>query len=143
MAIHTAGAANGDDNPADSNPVASADAHGETPIDLPVDEYEGFEAESARIAALFADPVFRQREQERRTAHALTPIRRTNAGGSMGRALALGFANVFDPDRKKDDVVMMQERGDGDGDVPDTELNPDDPTATRVIYRRRDSAELS
>lgn len=112
-------------------PNLPEDAEAESNV---VDPYEGFDAEAERVARLFADPLFAQRERQRQDAEALSPVKRRTAGGSIGNALALGFANVFDPDRQRDDIVAMQERGDDD-DVPDTVIDPDDPTSTKVVYR--------
>lgn len=102
------------------------------------DEYADFEAEVTRIEQLFANPSFKAADEEReatRRAAGLRPPRHNSANGSVGRAVALGFANVFDPDRVKDDIVYMQERGDGDGDVPETTIDPDDPKHTRIVFR--------
>ncbi len=101
------------------------------------DEYADFEAEIKRIETLFADPSFRAAEAQRRADRKLQPARRTSANGSVGRAVALGFANVFDPDRVKDDIVYVQERGDGDGDLPETTIDPDDPKHTRIVFKRK------
>ncbi len=100
--------------------------------DRDTDDYEGFDEEAARIEKLFADPQFTLRERERQLVQ---PVRAKSANGSLGRAMALGMANVFDPDRVKEDIVMIQERGDGDDDVPDTQIDPDDPTTTKVVYK--------
>jgi hypothetical protein len=98
-----------------------------------LDDYVGFDEEAARIERLFADPKFTQLERDRQI---LNPTGAQSANGSFGRAMALGFANIFDPDRVKDDIIVVQERGEGDGDVPETKIDPDDPTATKVIYKR-------
>ncbi len=107
-----------------------------------LDMYDGFDAEAERVARLFADPTFKIRERQRQAAEALTPIKRRTSGGSVGHALALGFANVFDPDRQRDDIVAMQERADDD-DVPDTHIDPDDPTTTRVVYKAGPDGSLN
>jgi hypothetical protein len=101
------------------------------------DEYEGYDEEVRRIQALFADPVFRDRQRQRDAAAPLRPVGSSSANGSIGRAMALGMANVFDPDRVKEDVMIVAEKGQGDPDVPDTEIDPDDPRETRIIYRSR------
>jgi hypothetical protein len=98
------------------------------------DDYADFEHEAARIEALFKDPMFAEMAAGR---NELRPPRSTEARGSVGRAVALGFANVFDPDRVKDDVMVIAERGDGDSDLPETTIDPDDPKHTKVIFRRK------
>jgi hypothetical protein len=93
------------------------------------DDYADFEHEAARIEALFKDPHFAELAAGR---NELRPPRSTEARGSIGRAMALGFANVFDPDRVKDDVMVIAERGDGDDDLPETTIDPDE-----VVFRRK------
>ena len=119
------------DSQSDTEPGSPENSEEQNTEDL----YADFDAEADRVAALFADPVFREREQARQAADEIAPIKRRSAGNSFGNALALGFANVFDPDRQRDDIVAVQERGDDDGDVPETTLDPDDPTSTRVVYK--------
>lgn len=103
--------------------------------DLPYAEQE------ERYRALFRDPWFVELDRRRRLQYAVdgVPIaRRSTANGSVGAALALGFRNVFDPDRKRDDVVAMSERGDGDGDTGlKLDLDPTDPRRTKATIRRR------
>ncbi len=100
----------------------------------PDDDYADFEHEAARIEALFKDPHFAEMAAGR---NELRPPKSTQAKGSIGRAMALGFANVFDPDRVKDDVMVIAERGEGDPDLPETTIDPEDPKHTRVVFRGR------
>ena len=120
-----------DDPPASSEPV-----NGLLPAwdDIEHDDYADFDHESQRIAELFEDPYFEKinaLREEIRPARSMTP------NGSVGRAVALGFANVFDPDRVREDIMVVAERGEGDPDVPDTIIDPDDPRATKVIFKRK------
>ena len=66
----------------------------------------------------------------------LRPVRRRVANGSILAAVALGFREVFDPE-KPDEAVVAESPG--DPDRPDKpfhlELDPDDPKATRAIVR--------
>jgi hypothetical protein len=91
----------------------------------------------------FNDPEFRrrQREREKQGGLALPTYKRTSAAGSVGNALALGFANVFDPNRAKEDVVQVQEKGEPDPDLPETDIDSDDPKLTRVIFHRRSDTD--
>ena len=95
------------------------------------DEFD-VDAEEDRLAELFADPRFAEAAAQRT---AMAPVRAKTSNGSIGRALALGFANVFDPDRQKDEVVAVQERGEPEG--PSTDLDRDNPKASRITLRRR------
>jgi hypothetical protein len=104
------------------------------------DDYADFDEEAARIEKLFADPKFTRAELDRQLVQ---PEKAIGAGGSLGRAMALGFANIFDPDRVKDDIVVIQERGEGDSDVPETIIDPEDPTVTKVIYKDAPYQELA
>jgi hypothetical protein len=101
------------------------------------DEYAGFDEEVERIQQLFRERRFSAMERARNEADPIRVTRAQSPNGSIGRALALGMANVFDPDRVRDDVVAVQEKGEGDPDVPDTSIDPNDPTTTRVVYRSR------
>lgn len=105
----------------------------ETDIDETEVEAFDVDAEEARLRELFADPRFAKLAAER----GALPVARRTAEGSIGRALALGFANVFDPDRKKDEVQAIQERGDDDPDGPSLDLDRDDPKASRITLHRR------
>jgi hypothetical protein len=126
--------------PGDSTDDDAADTstpHAASLISPHDDEYDGYDEEVRRIQALFADPVFSDRQRERAASQPLRPVGSSSANGSLGRAMALGMANVFDPDRVKEDVMVVTEKGKGDPDVPDTEIDPDDPRETRIIYRSR------
>ncbi len=131
-----------DDNDADDAEGSAVSGDALVPVFVPLvsaDEYEGSAEYEARIEKLFADPEFTRRQRERQVLH---PKPAKAANGSFGRAMALGFANVFDPDRVKEDIVVVQERGDGDDDVPDTLIDPDDPTSTKVVYKPGRSRKL-
>ncbi len=123
--------------PADDAPVATTE-----PVDglLPAwaeaehDDYADFDHEAERIAELFDDPYF---EKVNALREEIRPARSMTPNGSVGRAVALGFANVFDPDRVREDIMVVAERGEGDPDVPDTLIDRDNPKATRVIFKRK------
>lgn len=117
-------------------PAAPADVDGLLPAWVKVldDDYADFENEAARIEELFDDPYFAEIEALRQEVR---PARSTQANGSIGRAVALGFANVFDPDRVREDTMVIAEKGDGDPDLPETTLDPDNPKATRVVFKRK------
>jgi hypothetical protein len=106
-------------------------------LEAEADDYEGFDEEVERIQRLFGEKRFVAMERARNVADPLKFAKSNSANGSIGRALALGMANVFDPDRVKEDVVVVQEKGQGDPDVPETTIDPDDPTTTKVTYRAR------
>jgi hypothetical protein len=116
----------------DADDLQVSGAHEGSDVSEGSDVYEGSEEYEAHIEKLFADPEFTRRQRERQI---LQPKMSRSANGSFGRAMALGFANVFDPDRVKEDIVVVQKRGDGDDDVPDTVIDPDDPTSTKVVYK--------
>ncbi len=98
-----------------------------------LDEDE-LDAEEDRLAELFADPRFAEAAARRA---AIAPVASKSSNGSIGRAMALGFANVFDPDRQRDEVVAVQKRGDDDPDGPSTDLDRDNPKSSRITLRRR------
>ncbi len=106
-----------------------------------IDPRSSYEEQEDRYRALFRDPWFAELERRRRLRYAVEGVplaRRGSANGSVGAALALGFRNVFDPDRAKDEIVAVSERGDGDGDGSlKLDLDPTDPRRTRAVIRRR------
>ena len=55
---------------------------------------DALDAEEDRLAELFADPRFAEAAAQRA---AIAPVASKSSNGSIGRAMALGFANVFDP----------------------------------------------
>jgi hypothetical protein len=106
-----------------------------------IDPKAPFEEQEEAYARLFDDPWFQEIEERRRLryeAEGVPVMRRTSAGGSYMTAVALGFRNVFDPDSKKDEIVAVAERGEGEDD-PDLklELDPENPLTTRAVVRRK------
>ena len=95
---------------------------------------DALDAEEDRLSELFADPRFAEAAAQRA---AIAPVASKSSNGSIGRAMALGFANVFDPDRQRDEVVAVQKRGDDDPDGPSTDLDRDNPKSSRITLRRR------
>ena len=95
---------------------------------------DALDAEEDRLAELFADPRFAEAAAQRA---AIAPVASKSSNGSIGRAMALGFANVFDPDRQRDEVVAVQKRGDDDPDGPSTDLDRDNPKSSRITLRRK------
>lgn len=122
----------------DVGPVSDTDSEIDERVDHDdefddeVDDEFDVDAEEDRLAELFADPRFAEAAAQRT---AMAPVRAKTSNGSIGRALALGFANVFDPDRQKDEVVAVQERDEPEG--PSTDLDRDNPKASRITLRRR------
>ncbi len=106
-----------------------------------IDPSASYEEQEDRYRALFRDPWFVELDRRRRLQYAVDGVplaRRGSANGSIGAALALGFRNVFDPDRARDEIVAVSERGDGDGDGGlRLDLDPTDPRRTRAVIRRR------
>lgn len=86
---------------------------------------------------VYSDPQFFA-HVPRRPVQPLGIARRTTANGSVMAAIALGMREVFDPDKRKGQIIVQRDES-GDGDDPDKpfhlDFDPDDPRATRATVR--------